>query len=51
MDSGDSTECNRCVRTKTEYYDTCELYCYNKALLRSFRGYRYAFLHFRRMLT
>lgn len=26
-------------------------HCFKKALLRSFVGYRYAFLHFRRLLT
>lgn len=50
MDSGDSTECNRCACTKTKY-DTCDTYCYSEALLRSFVEYRYAFLHFRRFLT
>ena len=50
MDGGDSTECNRRAFTTTKY-DTCEYTCYSKALLRSFVGYRYAFLHFRRFLT
>jgi len=50
MDCGDSTEGNRRAFTTTKY-DTCDNYCYSKALLRSFVGYRYAFLHFRRFLT
>lgn len=49
MDSGDSTDDNRCYCTTTKY-DICDS-CYSKALLRSFVGYRYAFLHFRRFLT
>jgi len=49
MDAGDSTEGNRRAITITKY-DTCG-YRYTKASLRSFVGYRYAFLHFRRFLT
>jgi hypothetical protein len=49
MDGGDSTEGNRRAFTTTKY-DTCG-YCCSKALLRSYVGHRYAFLHFRRFLT
>lgn len=50
MDCGDSTDGNRRAFT-TIKYDTCDTYCFSKALLRSHVRYRYAFLYYRRFLT